>query len=335
MPSNFNIHKNIKELTLLFVEDDLNLSIQMQNVFATLFKSSTNANNGKLGLNAFKNKLREDKKPYDLVITDIEMPIMNGIDMIKKIYEITPQQPIIIMSAYYDSKHLISLLQIGVDDFLLKPLTIENMYKSLNRVTQAIINDKLIKKHYIEKEKLNEELHKKNIALEKSLRIIEGLHNKNQIIKNTNIHINHSLEKNKTTKNEHTSSKTEETKCLNNIEFIICNISIKYNFNTLENELLKKLSNEIKNYADLISSKKIYVNLKNSFEHLANTVSNRPKCTKEKDINRIFTIIESFFYIYSKWQEKFSKMSYKKVKFHSTAIEDEINTIIELWNCKI
>lgn len=336
MTPNIEINKNIKDLTLLFVEDDIDLSRQMQNIFNELFKNVTSASNGKLGIDAFKNKLKKDKEPYDLVITDIDMPVMNGIDMIKDIYKVTPEQPIMVMSAYYDSKYLIDLLHVGVNDFLLKPLTTENMCKSLNKITQVIINDRLVKKHSFEKEKLIEELHLKNVALERSLRIIEGLHNKEQINKNTNITIEHHAKKHKIIKKEIDKKEhSQEKESLEKIEHIISEIYIKYNFNGTENELLKTLSKEIKHYANLLDSRESYENLKKSFKLLANAVSNRPKYTKEKEIKHIFTIIESFFYIYTRWQEDWSNMSDKKIKISSHAIENEINTIIEIWNCKI
>ena len=77
-----------KKLSVLFVEDNEELQAQMENIFKTLFKDVQVASNGQIGIDVYTQKHSNAKEPFDLVITDINMPIMNGIDMIKEIYEI-------------------------------------------------------------------------------------------------------------------------------------------------------------------------------------------------------------------------------------------------------
>ena len=58
------------------------------------------------------------------------MPVMNGIDMIKEIYKIIPDQPILVTSAHSDAHYLIDLLNLGVNGFLIKPIK-RNVYYTI------------------------------------------------------------------------------------------------------------------------------------------------------------------------------------------------------------
>ena len=327
MITTLELHKKTKDLTLLFVEDDTQLLLQMQGLFSTLFKSVETAENGQLGLDAFKSKIDSDKKPYDLVISDINMPIMNGIEMVKNIYNIIPEQPIIITSAYNDADYLIELLNVGVYGFLIKPLTIDNMTKSLYTTAKAILNEELIKQHYIEIEKLNielsnkseelenknSELNDKNIAIEKSMRIIEGLHNKAQVKKEMTLNIDSNLSKtilddDKETPNDIIEVQ-EDIKALQNIGLLIDSLSMKHNYASLDTQVLLNLSSAISHYANTLESKNRFINLKKILQKLSATVSDKPVSEEEKRLKKIFTMIESFFFIYSKWTKEWEHIS--------------------------
>lgn len=132
------MNKEIKELVgnfnLLYVEDEESLRETSSSMFKYLFKKVDTAQNGKEGLELYK------ENSYDIVITDINMPILDGLEMSKQIREINPEQTIIITSAYSDSEKLMETIKIGLDSYLVKPIDWEQLLKVLKKVSLNIKN---------------------------------------------------------------------------------------------------------------------------------------------------------------------------------------------------
>ncbi|MBW1412062.1 CheY-P-specific phosphatase CheX, partial [Campylobacter jejuni] len=84
------------------------------------------AQNGDEGLKKFK------KFKPDLVITDIAMPIMDGLGMAREIKEISDDVPIVVLSAYSEKERLLRSIDIGIDKYLIKPVDIEELFKVLD-----------------------------------------------------------------------------------------------------------------------------------------------------------------------------------------------------------
>jgi len=149
-----DLHKFSKELNVLYVEDDDVLRKETEVFLKMLFKTIDTAEDGSVGLQKFNDKA------YDLVITDVNMPKMNGIEMSKKIREINIEQKIIIISAHDESHILIDLIQAGANGFVLKPMHMDDLITALYPICRdaytQIVNLELI-----------EELNNKNALLEK------------------------------------------------------------------------------------------------------------------------------------------------------------------------
>ena len=71
------------------------------------------------------------------------MPEMNGVAMIRKIKELTPSQPFIVTSACEESNYLVDLINLGVAQFLIKPMKTDQIIKILNEVVQNIYNGRI------------------------------------------------------------------------------------------------------------------------------------------------------------------------------------------------
>jgi DNA-binding response OmpR family regulator len=116
------VYNETKNLTVLYVEDDKNFLKETKRVFNELFFRVDTAKNGEDGLSKYQKYLNDEHKEYDIVITDISMPYMNGIELIKVIYQINKKQAIIVISAHDESKYLLELLNMGINHFLVKPI---------------------------------------------------------------------------------------------------------------------------------------------------------------------------------------------------------------------
>ncbi|EOJ0492592.1 butyrate response regulator transcription factor BumR [Campylobacter jejuni] len=115
-----------KELIILVVEDEVKARESMINILSERFSKVIGAQNGDEGLKKFK------KFKPDLVITDIAMPIMDGLDMAREIKEISDDVPIVILSAYSEKERLLRSIDIGIDKYLIKPIDIEELFKVLD-----------------------------------------------------------------------------------------------------------------------------------------------------------------------------------------------------------
>lgn len=123
----------MKDLNLMIVEDEDKLRDGLQRALSGFFAKLITAKNGDEGLKKFK------KYNPDLVITDILMPIVDGLDMAKGIKEISPDTPIIVLSAYSEKERLLRAIDIGIDKYLIKPVDIDELLRIIERIKESKI----------------------------------------------------------------------------------------------------------------------------------------------------------------------------------------------------
>ena len=120
---------NLKNITVLYVEDEADLRNVTSQILKNFTKQQFLAENGKEGLDIFKEK----EKEIDLVITDINMPIMNGLEMIKEIKKINLNIPIIVATAFSNKEYLLEAIDIGVDKYVLKPIDVSKLLQIMSQ----------------------------------------------------------------------------------------------------------------------------------------------------------------------------------------------------------
>jgi len=136
-------------LTLLYVEDDRESQERMNMILEDSVKEFYQAYNGEEGIALYK-----EKKP-DIILSDINMPILDGLSMAKKIKEIDRDAIVIVMSAFDDRNSLLSAINIGVDYFIPKPIDIDILENKLDFFAEYLENKrKLAYINKIEKDKL-------------------------------------------------------------------------------------------------------------------------------------------------------------------------------------
>lgn len=108
--------ERLRELKLLFVEDEEDLLQIISDALNKLQSNFLTATNGVEALEVLK-----DNPDIDAVITDINMPYMNGLDMIKEIKDGGSTIPIIVMSAHTETEYIEKAKELGVNEYLLKP----------------------------------------------------------------------------------------------------------------------------------------------------------------------------------------------------------------------
>jgi YesN/AraC family two-component response regulator len=106
----------IRELKLLFVEDEEDLIKIITDTLTKLNLNFMTASNGEDAIEIYKNNL-----DIDLIVTDINMPIMNGLELIERVRDIDATLPIVVMSAHTEQEYIKKAAQLGVSSYLLKP----------------------------------------------------------------------------------------------------------------------------------------------------------------------------------------------------------------------
>ncbi len=129
-----------QNLTLLYVEDEENIRNLLKNAIKDEFKEIIVASDGDEGLKKFK------KYQPDIVVSDILMPISNGLDMAKKIKEISSHTPIILFSAFSEKEKLLNAIDIGIDKYLIKPIDIDELLKAIKEIVSKKLSiDNILK----------------------------------------------------------------------------------------------------------------------------------------------------------------------------------------------
>ena len=126
--------KLLKRLKVLYVEDDGNIRNELSSLLGNFFGKVYTAENGKLGLETFL----KNKEDIDVVLSDINMPVLNGIDMMKKIREIDRKLPVMFVTAYSDNEFLAEAIKLRVYDYIIKPIDIRNLLAVMNDLANIL-----------------------------------------------------------------------------------------------------------------------------------------------------------------------------------------------------
>ena len=118
------------------------------------------ADNGETGIELFTRY-----KP-DIVVTDINMPINDGLSMASEIKSLVPSTEIVVLTAYSETKHLIRAIEIGVGHFIQKPIDTEKFFKVINKAIALVRSEREILRQNKMIRHLNAELVKKTGELE-------------------------------------------------------------------------------------------------------------------------------------------------------------------------
>lgn len=141
-----------QNLEVLYVEDDDDARDSTARILQRFIKNLRIASNGKEGLDTF-----QQRSDYiQLVVTDISMPVMNGLEMLKEIKKINPHVHTIVISAHNDTSNLVKAIEIGVEHFLIKPIEPTKMLQTFDKVLQKISDELRLKQ--LEQKQINERL---------------------------------------------------------------------------------------------------------------------------------------------------------------------------------
>jgi PAS domain S-box-containing protein len=129
----------LRGMAVLYVEDEPTTREIFSDMLTRIVGRVHTAEDGEAGLAAFR------EYAPDMVISDIQMPCMNGLDMAAAIKRLSPRTPIIITTAFNDNDLLLKAISAGIDKFLLKPVDKHALDEALIQCARPLDTEKRLR----------------------------------------------------------------------------------------------------------------------------------------------------------------------------------------------
>lgn len=126
------MNAKIEDMSILYVEDDDVIRENMYDFLNRRFDHVLLAENGAVGLELYRENVPE------IIMTDIRMPVMDGLEMTRAILEMNDKVTIIVTSAHNEVKYLLGAIELGISHYLLKPLEREKLDASLQHCVEIV-----------------------------------------------------------------------------------------------------------------------------------------------------------------------------------------------------
>ncbi len=134
--------KFLKQFSVLCVEDDIDTLTFVTSILKKYFKEVYSAIDGEIGLQHYS------KYQPDLIISDIQMPRIDGVRLVSNIRNNDTAIPIIILSGQQDKENLINLINLNVNAYIEKPLKVEELMTTITDIffpkTTVFLDDEII-----------------------------------------------------------------------------------------------------------------------------------------------------------------------------------------------
>jgi DNA-binding response OmpR family regulator len=133
------MQNNFSNLTLLYVEDDEIIRKNAVEYLSSYFQEVFQAKDGRVALEIYS-----DRKP-DIIITDIEMPRLDGLEMAKQIRKNDKTTPIIVATAFTETSYLLQAVELQLIKYMTKPISSKKLKEALNLVWEHLNLNNIIK----------------------------------------------------------------------------------------------------------------------------------------------------------------------------------------------
>ncbi|MDF1875073.1 response regulator [Sulfurimonas sp. SAG-AH-194-I05] len=171
--SNLSTLEHLKKLTILCVEDNKTTQILYDSILEDVVAEIIVAYDGQEGYDKYR------ENDIDIIISDYDMPVLNGLGMIKKIREYDKDIPIILVTAIDDTHVIIEALQLGVNNFVKKPIQPKEILDAIDKDAKILLANAYLKaqqkkKLYELEEKEKYTSYQEDLGFSKELNILRN-----------------------------------------------------------------------------------------------------------------------------------------------------------------
>jgi PAS domain S-box-containing protein len=132
----------LKTLTVLYAEDDASIRTSLSNILKKVFKEVVICEDGQEGIDNYKNYSQSIE--FDAIISDINMPNKNGLEMVKEIRELNSEIPVIMTTAHGEANYLMEAIKVNVSGYSLKPIDTKELLQTVQKFCEVKRNQRLI-----------------------------------------------------------------------------------------------------------------------------------------------------------------------------------------------
>jgi len=122
----------LQSLTLLYVEDEIGIRENIADSLRYYVHEVYEANDGKEGYEIY-----EQKAP-DIILSDIHMPNINGLEFIKKVRKTNRHIPVVMMTAHTDKDYLLDAVELHMEKYIIKPIDIDELFEALIKCVDVL-----------------------------------------------------------------------------------------------------------------------------------------------------------------------------------------------------
>ena len=158
------LQQSTKDLKVLYVEDSMMMRKVTQKILLNYFDHIDTACDGAEAFELYTSYYDKHEKPYDILITDLEMPVMDGAELSRKVLDYNYTQDIIVISSVGEFDRLVDLMNLGVNKFISKPIEEVQLSEVIDQVYQNIYLKRLQAQESLEVVEYNRVLKEKEDA---------------------------------------------------------------------------------------------------------------------------------------------------------------------------
>lgn len=129
----------LQTLKVLYAEDEEGIRKNIADSLRYYVKEVFETSNGDEAY-----RIYQDKAP-DIILSDIHMPILNGIELVKKIREQDRKTPIIMITAHIDKKYLMDAVELHMEKYLVKPIDLDILLQTLEKCVSILDINNIVK----------------------------------------------------------------------------------------------------------------------------------------------------------------------------------------------
>lgn len=137
------VYQYTHKLSVLYVEDEAEVRVATLNLLENYFYRVDSAVNGQEGLDKYNSMLENER--YDIVISDINMPHLNGLIMAEQIRTQYSEQYIILITAHNENNFFMDAIKLGINSYLIKPISLDELSRVLLHAAKNIVNQLKVK----------------------------------------------------------------------------------------------------------------------------------------------------------------------------------------------
>lgn len=135
---NENFFDKIKNMTILYAEDELGIRKNIADSLSYYCKEVLEAGDGQEAYEIYK-----EKEP-DIILSDIHMPNVNGIEFVKKVRKDNRDIPIVMITAHTDKEYLLEAVELHMEKYIVKPVDIDELFETLEKCVEVLDSNKKV-----------------------------------------------------------------------------------------------------------------------------------------------------------------------------------------------